>query len=254
MNKSSENAHLLVSILPSHYCEKVRWALDYSNITYVEDSYPPVFHWLGTRKHGAGKNSVPVLVTKENILKDSTDILKYLDCSLPEQLKLYPTDSNLRLETEKLEDMFDTQLGPASRRWAYFYLFQKPEIIFKEFCNGSKPTEEFMFKTFFPIIAMLMKKKMNVTFKATQRSRQRIKDVFEKVEKQLSDGRKYLTGEQFTAADITFSSLASILVMPDNYFSTKLSDLPEQMQTEIEEYRKTVAGKYAMNLFTEKRK
>jgi len=37
----------------------------------------------------------------------------------------------------------------------------------------------------------------------------RIKEVFAEVEALLSDGRKYLTGASFTAADLTFAALAA---------------------------------------------
>jgi len=41
-----------------------------------------------------------------------------------------------------------------------------------------------------------------------------IKKIFEKVDGMLSDGRKYLTGDRLTIADIAFSAVAAPLLLP----------------------------------------
>ena len=39
-----DSEYLLITIPPSHYCEKARWALDYARIPYREERHPPLFH------------------------------------------------------------------------------------------------------------------------------------------------------------------------------------------------------------------
>ncbi|MCC0179772.1 glutathione S-transferase N-terminal domain-containing protein, partial [Waterburya agarophytonicola K14] len=51
----------LIAIAISHYCEKVRWALDYFNIDYIEENHAPPFHRQYTSPYGG--TTVPVLVT-----------------------------------------------------------------------------------------------------------------------------------------------------------------------------------------------
>ena len=63
----------LITIPISHYCEKVRWALDLLKIPYIEERHVPAFHLLATRKYGG--SSVPILVAKSGNFTDSTDIL-----------------------------------------------------------------------------------------------------------------------------------------------------------------------------------
>ena len=58
----------LITIPVSHYCEKVRWVLDYLKLPYVEEPHMPPFHRLATTKFG-GK-SAPVLVPKDGNFKD----------------------------------------------------------------------------------------------------------------------------------------------------------------------------------------
>ena len=87
MNTSDQNKPRLIAIAISHYCEKVRWAMDYLDIDYVEEDHAPPFHRQYTSRHGG--TTVPVLVTSKKALTDSHDILQYLD-SISESTKLYP--------------------------------------------------------------------------------------------------------------------------------------------------------------------
>ncbi len=50
----------LITFRISHYCEKVRWALDRISFSYVEECHLPPLHWLKTTPLGG--SSVPVLV------------------------------------------------------------------------------------------------------------------------------------------------------------------------------------------------
>lgn len=244
----------LITILPSHYCEKVRWGFDHIKMKFREEHHPPVFHW-GVTLVKYKNRTVPLLITETGeIFKDSTDILKYLDSKAPAHLKLYPENEVLRKEVEDLENYFDEKLGPHTRRWAYFYLFQKPELIFKTFGDGSNLFEESMFQFFFPPIRFLMKKGMNITPESVERSRNRIVEVFEKVGEILSDGRRYLVGNRLTAADITFASLGGPAVVPPEYLPIALGRLPEMMASEVDEFRKMKAGMFILDLFSNERR
>src|SRR4051794_40378378 len=113
----------LVTIPFSHYCEKARWALDRAGVPYTEDGHLPLFHYAATRRAGAGR-TVPALVVEGRVLTDSTDIVAYADHNRPGSL--LPDDPTAALA---LEDDFDRQLGPAARRWGYYYLMPHPEAI-----------------------------------------------------------------------------------------------------------------------------
>lgn len=67
----------LITIPPSHYCERARWALDYAGIPFQERPWPPLLHLAGvargTIKHG--KHTVPQLVAGKALFADSGDIV-----------------------------------------------------------------------------------------------------------------------------------------------------------------------------------
>ena len=66
----------LIAFPVSHYCEKVRWALELLEIPYIEKRHLPTFHWKYTEPLG-GK-SVPLLIVDDRVLTDSAEILIYL--------------------------------------------------------------------------------------------------------------------------------------------------------------------------------
>src|SRR5690242_2857541 len=101
---------ILVTITFSHFCEKARWALERAGIAFQESGHLPIFHALAVRRAG-GWRSVPALVTDEGVINDSTNILGWIDKRAP-HIHLYGRNDTERQEIERIEDLFDEQLGP----------------------------------------------------------------------------------------------------------------------------------------------
>lgn len=258
MQVDSNKTPRLIAFAVSHYCEKARWALERLNIPFVEECHLPGFHWLYTRPYGG--RSVPVLVTQDDIFTDSTDILQYLDGIAPVDKRLYPADLNLRREVEELAHLFDTQLGTAVRRWSYSYLFNNHKLMRRLWCECVPPFETKLFPIVFPLVSSLARRKYKITAESAASSLDTIKSIFEVVNKRLADGRSYLIGDCFSAADLTFACLAAPLVRPPEYRGKKyqgkslnLQELPREMILVCKELRRTPAGKYASRLFREER-
>jgi len=82
-----------------------------------------------------------------------------------------------------------------------------------------------------------------------------IKKIFEKVDGMLSDGRKYLTGDRLTIADIAFSAVAAPLLLPCEFGGAMavIQAVPAEMRREVEELRATPAGQFVLLLYQDDR-
>jgi glutathione S-transferase len=151
---------------------------------------------------------------------------------------------------EDLEELFDTRLGPHTRRLAYYHLLRDRALFLRSVLTGVGRGERVVFTTLAPVMAFLMRRGMNITPVSAERSLDRIREVFAEVGERLADGRSYLVGEAFTAADLTFASLAAPAVLPRNYGSPlpTLDELPGDMLMVVEECRATPAGEFALKI------
>ena len=243
----------LITIPISHYCEKVRWALDLLKIPYIEERHVPVFHRLVTRK--CGGSSVPILVSKSGNFTDSTDILHYLDTLNPESHGLYPKEPELRREVEELEELFDARLGADTRNWVYFYRSGDRNTMRRAWCNTTPVLERIGFEIAFPFISSKVRQLYTITADSAAAALQGIQEIFEIVDRRLAGGKTYLVGDTISAADITFAALvAPVLLPPEHPISvSKIAELPIEMAAVIKELQSTAAGLYALRLYREQR-
>ncbi|WP_248277715.1 glutathione S-transferase family protein [Brasilonema sp. UFV-L1] len=246
---SNKKPFRLITLPISHYCEKVRWALTKLKLPYIEEPHMPPFHLLATGR--VGGKSTPVMIIEDGALTDSTDILQYLDKLAPDNAKLYSTDSDSRQQVEQLEDLFDEQLGPATRRWAYFHFMNNSKLMKRIWSNGVPFIERALFPVVFPTVRSIVQQKLNITPESSAQAYEQINSIFEQVSELLADGRTYLVGNNFSAADLTFAALAAPVVRPPEHpmSSASLEELPSKLISEIKKFRETPAGAFALRLY-----
>ncbi|HPH68633.1 MAG TPA: glutathione S-transferase family protein [Kofleriaceae bacterium] len=241
-----------VTIPFSHYCEKARWALDRVGVTYIEHGHLPIFSRLATKRMGAG-NTVPAVVADGKIVADSTAIVAWADARRPGAL--LPTDANERAAALALEDTFDEQLGPATRRWAYYYLLPNKAVMRNVTANGVPTWQARTFRMFRPLAAGAIKRGLKIDTAGAERSRQKIETVFAQVNALLADGRRFLVGTSFSVADLAFASLAApILVPPQQKFGMAGPQIyAGEARAAVEAWRATPAGQFALRMFATER-
>lgn len=242
----------LVTISVSHYCEKARWALDRAGLRYVEEGHAPLFHRPFTMARGG--SSTPLLATPHGALTDSTDILRFADRGVEESRRLYP-QGELGEEAAELEERFDTKLGPATRALAYAHLIPSKEHFLKAVTADVPPVEALGLKLLRRPIVAMMKKGLRLDDRTRAWADGRVREVFAEVNERLSDRRRFLCGERFTAADLTFASLADPVVDRDDDPRRRYptDEAPEALATLRRELRATPAGEFAAKLFREER-
>lgn len=245
---------VLVTIGLSHFCEKARWALDRAGIAYVEESYPPILHYLATMPR-LRQRTAPILVTPHGTLCDSTSILRHADKFLPEPDRLFPTDPALLAEVERLVQLFDKKLGPATRRIAYFYLLDDRSAFASTALAKSGIVERAAFRLALPAIVRLIRRGLKIDEAGARRSEEQLQTVFDEVDARLSQGQRYLVGSKLSAADLTFAALAAPLLLPPRYHwpLPELGKTPDAFQDIVERYRSRPAGAWALGLYEQER-
>jgi len=243
---------VLITIPVSHYCEKARWALDRVGLPYVEQPHVPLIHRLATQRNTGG--TVPVLVHGTTRLIDSTPIVVHADAARGGNL-LYPRDAALRKEVEALEEQFDSDLGPHTRRWAYAQLLPDTKLLRTLWSRGAPTSEATLLTMIAPLVRRLVTAGYKITPESAERSLERVRSVFRQMNERLSEGRRFLSGDRFTAADLTFAALAAPMLLPDKCRAAQphLNEVPAAMREEILRMRDSAAGQFALRMFSDER-
>lgn len=158
---------------------------------------------------------MPILVHGSLRFIDSTDILVHAD-AVSGGARLYPKDAALRREVDALEEQFDAQLGPHTRRWAYQQLLPHKKQLRALWSSEAPHLEVALMPVVAPLVRRLVCAAYKITPESAQRSLDRIGSMFSDMDKRLQDGRRFPTGDCFTAADLTFAALAAPALFPSN--------------------------------------
>jgi glutathione S-transferase len=246
---------VLITIPISHYCEKARWALDRAGISYQERAHLQVLHWIPVRRAG-GKKTAPVLLWGNRVFTDSADIVEAASAKAPPGRGLFPDDPAAAAEVRELQGDFDARLGPEGRRWMYNALRGRRDIAIAYGCTGVPAWQRRGLPFAYPVAARIIDRYLDVTPATAAQSEAEVRAVFDAVAERLSDGRPYLCGERFSAADLTFAALSAAVLMPPEYGVPlpQPEELPVAMAATVRELRAHPAGAHALKMFRQERR
>ena len=106
-----------------------------------------------------------------------------------------------------------------------------------------------------PLFRGIVRRALEITDGVEREDEAAVFAEFDEVAERLADGRPYLCGECFGAADLTFAALSAAVTVPPAY-GVQLPQpavLPAATAELIERARAHPAGRYAMRLFAEHR-
>lgn len=212
----------------SHYCEKVRWALDYKNIPYTTKNLLPGAH-IKLIRNMAPHSSVPVLEADGTTIQGSARIIDWLDETFPER-PLTPADSRLAEEARLWERFADQEIGPHIRRWAYYSLLQAPKEVIPVLTAGAPFWQKAMFWLFFPKIRAVMRQTMQITQSEAEMSAELVDEALDRLRRQLN-GDRFLVGDSFSRADLAASALLAPMFTPPQYGVPWPKNMPEPLQS-----------------------
>jgi glutathione S-transferase len=223
-------------------------------MSYREERHVQGIHRIAAKRAGGGA-TVPVLVTPDGVIGESQDILAWIDVRTPAEHRLFPSDPDARDRVDSLCRRLDEQLGPTGRRLMYVHLLTQRSLVMAFNNQGVPPWEDRVLRYGWPLMRRLVERALGIVPGIEHQDEVAVFQQLDFVADMLADGRPYLCGEHFSAADLTFAALSAAIVIPPVYgVSLPQPDvLDPQTAALVERARQHPAGRYALELFAEHR-
>ena len=146
-------------------------------------------------------------------------------------------------------------LGPEGRLWLYHQVFKDARRLAPWNLTGVPGWERRIFPFVLAPAKVFINRHFDISDATAAAAVRHVDEEFDFVAGLLSDGRRHLAGDRFSAADLAFAALAAPCVVPANY-GTPLpqpEDMPAAMAAQVEGWRAHPAGQYALALFAQER-
>ncbi len=218
----------------SHYCEKVRWALNYKSIDHKMVNLLPGLHLKKTQQL-AKRTSVPVIDDDKRIVQGSADIISYLDDKYPNH-QLTPLDELTKNEALQWENQLDQQLGDHVRRVCYHVLLDHPSVVIPFLTHQGPWYGPMLIKLGFKKLQQKMRHYMKINQQSAETSQQLMAKTIEALNQHYQH-QPYLVGQQFSRADLTAAALLAPLCQPEGYGLEWPKKQPEALQRIVDQYK-----------------
>jgi glutathione S-transferase len=187
----------LITMYGSPWSERVRWAFAFKRLPYEKQNYAPGIDEAAVKKL-TGQAMVPVLITGDKVIPDSSAILDWLEETKPEPA-LLPKSAKERAMVTLCEEVALNALGPHGRTLIIGRLLRIDDPEAQK--SGKYFAEKYGYSEF-----------------AEEQSRLTVTRILTSLRDTLG-GREYLVGDRFTRADITTAAMLMLLkAAPQEFF------------------------------------
>jgi glutathione S-transferase len=159
-------------------------------------------------------------------------------------------------EVRALEEELDERLGPHGRRWMYDCLRGESALVERYAATGVPAWQRRALPFAFPLVSRVIDRYLDITPESAAESLEEVRSVYDAIGARLADGRPYLMGKGFSAADLTFAALSAPLVLPPEYGVPlpRVDELPARMASVVRELRAHPAGAHALEMYRSERR
>jgi glutathione S-transferase len=223
----------------SHYCEKVRFALEYKGVEHQVVNLLPGPHIKTTRTF-AQRSHVPLLVTQRGeAIQGSSEIISYLDDIVPEH-PLTPAGTEQRDQALRWEYWMDNGIGIEIRRYCYHYLLPERRLTTRFLTHNGPWYGQLLLLLGYGKLSSAMRQHMDINEQTAAQSLA----IIEESVSQLADtysGRDYLVGDSFSRADLAAAALLAPLFQPAAYGLPWPEQMPAPLQTAADKLQPDLA-------------
>ncbi len=217
----------------SHFCEKIRWTLDFKKLDYEVKNLLPGLHVLKTKKLSP-ETSVPILTHDGKAIQGSSEIISYLDKMFPERI-LTPQELKMKDEALKWEEYLDREIGINIRLCCYHILLEYPAIVIPFFTHNAPWYGKPFLTLIFPKLKVRMIQRMKLNDVSAKKAKEGLRIAIDRLYSHYQK-HDFLAGNQFSRADLTAASLLAPLCMPEKYGLNWPDTHPEQMEELVAEF------------------
>lgn len=251
--------NLLVTLQPSSGVDTARWLMGHYEIDYEERPHAPIFHVLALKWWGQGPEDYALLVEPDGKKTfGRLPISQRFDGAAAADKKLIPdekTEEDLYHQVIDLVTWAGMVPGTAVVNWSYFNLLKYKWVVWPSIVTNVPWYEKLFCLLAFRVIRGLMYKGLGLDQQVSDEALKTIYASYDRIDKLLADGRKYLCGDRLTLADISVAALfgPSILVQGYGGHLPNQIKCPDYMQDVFKELRERPTGKFIQRMYDEHR-
>ena len=185
---------LLLTLPPSHYCERARWALDHCGIEYDEERLAPGAHILRVRRLPVATTALPVLVHRDGSICQGSDLI----------LDWTGMPGGVPASERRLEE----KTAPLFRQCLFAGLLSDSKSGIRDvlFRVSSRP-QSVIGRLTWPILRPMMVSGMNARLDVLPDLIAQVDHELDWFDQVIFERGDYLSGDEFGRADLTAASL-----------------------------------------------
>jgi len=201
---------VLYQIPFSHYCDKVRWALEHYPLPYQGVNYMGRQTEVFKKAPKGIQKLTPFIEDPNNgsyFMSDSTPILVYLDEHYGKTKTLFPLNKKAEIIEYCLK--LDSQLGLCSRRLGYLYVVSEYPAslsVFVDFQFGKQSCNDWKSYFYGFLGSCMIIIRLGIDQIIEDNIFEKTVHILEQIQNDIHN-KQYLFDNQFTAADLTLTSL-----------------------------------------------
>lgn len=227
--------------------------MDYHGIEYEISYLAPGLHSFVAKRLGTPGTSLPILAADDQVVQGSSEIIDWAEAqSTAVSIQLTPNaniDACLEIE-KRLDDI----AGVHIRRYYYSEaLVDYPETVRQIFSRDLTFFKKIVVYGTWTLVRKRMIDMMDIGVEQGKQSRNIVEEELTWMDSLISDGRRFLTGDQFSRADLTAASLLAPLALPKEHPTYNNINMPPLMAADLLNWEDRPSIKWVHEIYSQYR-